>query len=454
MRIIVNDYSGHPFQVELSRALAARGHAVLHLYSSDFQTPKGDLQRNAEDAPTFEVAGLSIGEPFQKYNFFRRRGQEIAYAKLVCREIGTFKPDLVVGCNNPLDAQRRIQEFCRRRTVSFVFWLQDIYSSAIRCILSKTMPFVGHAIGAWYQGLERSLLRRSDHVVAISEDFLPQLAAWRVEGRQVSVIENWAPKSAAEALERDNPWSREHGLSDKKVALYTGTIGLKHNPDLLLDAADALKSDRDAKLVVVSEGKYAEYVKRRAAQKGLDNVAVLPFEPFSRYSQALASSEVLVAMIEPDAAAYSAPSKVLSYLRAGKPIVLAASAENLAAKTVRRANAGRVVSPCDRAGFVAAIGELLADDSQRAIFGASGKRYADARFDIGAIADEFEDVFRAAVAERRLRRRRGLGGWFAEPDDREDFEALGIRRKPIAQAANAGSGGACEAIARPGEAAG
>ena len=43
LRIAVHDYSGHPFQVQLSRALAERGHEVLHLYSTRFQTPRGPL---------------------------------------------------------------------------------------------------------------------------------------------------------------------------------------------------------------------------------------------------------------------------------------------------------------------------------------------------------------------------------------------------------------------------
>ena len=43
LRILVSDYSGHPFQVQLSRELARRGHEVIHSYSAGFQTPKGNL---------------------------------------------------------------------------------------------------------------------------------------------------------------------------------------------------------------------------------------------------------------------------------------------------------------------------------------------------------------------------------------------------------------------------
>ena len=57
MRIVVNDYSGHPFQIELSRELARRGHKVLHLYSAEFQTPKGDLIRKPERSGQFRDQG-------------------------------------------------------------------------------------------------------------------------------------------------------------------------------------------------------------------------------------------------------------------------------------------------------------------------------------------------------------------------------------------------------------
>ena len=37
MRIVLHDYPGHAFPVQLSRALAARGHQVLHIWFSAFQ---------------------------------------------------------------------------------------------------------------------------------------------------------------------------------------------------------------------------------------------------------------------------------------------------------------------------------------------------------------------------------------------------------------------------------
>lgn len=398
-KILINDYCGHPFQVELSRELARRGHQVLHVYSADDQTPKGDLLPGGEDPASFAVEGVSIGQPLQKYtNLARRRRQERAYGRLMCRRIEAFGPDIVVGSNNPLEAQNQIGNHCRRHSIPFVFWLQDIHSEAIKSFLSQKYAAAGTVVGTWYEWMERRVLRHADHIVAIADNFLPRLASWKIQKTRISVIENWAPRNKISVLPSDNPWRRAHGLAGKRVALYTGTIGLKHNPDLLLAAAESLTDEPDVQIVVVSEGKYATYVKNEAARRGLRNLTVLPFQPFETYSEVLASGDVLIAMIEPDAASYSAPSKVLSYLCSGRPIVLAANEHNIAAKIVQRSGAGVVVDSRDTRLFVDAIRNFLRNSAHRTAAGRRGREYADVAFDIERITDRFEQIFSSAYA--------------------------------------------------------
>jgi colanic acid biosynthesis glycosyl transferase WcaI len=403
-RILLNDYCGHPFQVELSRELARRGHDVLHVYSADDLTPKGDLLRGPDDPASFAVDALSLGEPLQKYNnLAKRRRQERAYGRLMCRRIESFQPDLVIGSNNPLEAQNLIGNHCRRQRIPFVFWLQDIHSEAIKSFLNQKSVAAGALIGSWYEWMEKRLLRNADQIVAIAENFRPRLQSWKVPSSRVSVVENWAPKNKISVLPSDNPWRRAQGLSGKRVALYSGTIGLKHNPDLLLAAAEAFKSEPDIQIVVVSQGKYANYLQDEATRRQLGNLRVLPFQPFESYSEVLATGDVLIAMIEPDAAAYSVPSKVLSYLCSGRPIVLAANEANLSAITVRRSGAGVVVDSRDSAQFVEAIRNFLSDAQTRAHAGERGRKYADETFDVQRIADRFEGIFDRACANKRER---------------------------------------------------
>jgi hypothetical protein len=84
MRILVHDYAGHPFQVQLSRALARSGHSVLHLHFASFQTPKGAVERRSDDPDNFAIEGLTLGRPFAKYNLSsckRRCSSGVAQAR-------------------------------------------------------------------------------------------------------------------------------------------------------------------------------------------------------------------------------------------------------------------------------------------------------------------------------------------------------------------------------------
>jgi glycosyltransferase involved in cell wall biosynthesis len=77
---------------------------------------------------------------------------------------------------------------------------------------------------------------------------------------------------------------------------------------------------------------------------------------------------------------------------AGRPILLAAPKENLAARTVEKAQAGIVVDPADEAGFLSAARRLRDSPELRASLGANGRAYAERTFDMKRITDKFERV--------------------------------------------------------------
>ncbi|HXQ68356.1 MAG TPA: hypothetical protein VN980_17435, partial [Alphaproteobacteria bacterium] len=117
MRILVHDYSGHAFPVQLSRALARRGHEVLHLYAAFFQSPKGKLALAPDDSASLAIEGLELGEPFAKYRFLTRRAQEQAYGALLAGRVAAFRPELVLCGQTPLDPLRNFQLWCRKHRI-------------------------------------------------------------------------------------------------------------------------------------------------------------------------------------------------------------------------------------------------------------------------------------------------------------------------------------------------
>ncbi|MBI1245768.1 MAG: glycosyltransferase [Alphaproteobacteria bacterium] len=396
MRILVHDYPGHAFPVQLSRALAARGHAVRHVCFPEFEAPKGPLARRADDPANFETAFLDLGEPFAKHSFLTRWRQERKLGALSAAAVVAWKPEIVLAGNAPVDVQAGTYKGARACGSAFVYWLQDLVGVAMRRILGQRLSLPGTLVGLAYEWRERRLLRAADAVVAITEDFRPLLEGWGVERRRTHTVENWAAREEISFPARDNAWAREHGLGDSLVFLYSGTLGLKHDPSLLLDLARARP---DAKIVVCSEGRGADWL--RANGGGQANLLVLPFQPFARLGEVLASADILVAVLEPDAGLYSVPSKVLTYLCAGRPLLLAVPPANLAARIVARAGAGLSAAPHDRPAFLAAASELAGDAAARASMGAKALDYAAKTFDISAIAARFEAILAEAARARK-----------------------------------------------------
>ena len=398
LRVLVHDYAGHPFQVQLSRELARRGHQILHLHFADNQTPKGDVEVHEDDPASFAIAGLALGRPFRKGDIVRRWYQERLYAQRLVQSVKTFSPDLVLSANTPLEVQRALLAACRARSVAFVPWVQDFYSAAVELVLAKRLNrLAGKLAGAVYRRLERSILRAADQVVYITSDFIDHTTGWRIDPKKCHVIENWAPLNEIPPRPRANDWARRQGLLEKTTFLYSGTLGHKHNPGLLLALAEAFRGDERVAVVCVAEGPGRAWLAEQRQARRLTNLLIEPPQSYADLPDVLASGDVLIALIEREAGVFAVPSKVLSYLCAQRPLLLAVPHENLAARTVTRAGAGLIVEPCDPAGFVAAGRTLLGDPGLRARFAAQARSYAEATFGIEAIADRFEAIFTAAL---------------------------------------------------------
>lgn len=396
MRILISDYSGHPFQVQLSRELARRGHDVLHVFSASFQTPKGRLVRDADDPPGFNIAGVRTKAPFAKHAFVKRRSQEIEIGDLVAAQIAEFRPDVVISSNAPLDTQRRIQAAARRAGAWFVFWVQDIYSHAITQVLRARLPLAGRPIGAYYRWLEASMLKASDHAVVIAEDFKGPVRDLAGPRLPMTVIENWAPLDEIAPYPRDNEWALSNLRPASFRLVYSGTIGFKHNPVLLLKLAENVEGD----VLVFSEGPAADWLAAEASARGLDNLIVSGWLPFDDLPKALSAADALIVILEPEAGIYSVPSKVLTYMCIGRPILGAMPKANLAARTITSHAMGRTVEPDDAAGLVSTARDLAADPEQRSKMGQAAYQYAQRTFDIATIANKFEAILPASAGKK------------------------------------------------------
>lgn len=388
MRIFIHDYGRFPFILQLAKELAKRERSVTYAYS-DAVSERADVNVTCENLELFPVA---VKGELSKKRFILRFLQEVKHGLVVTKELERIRPDIVVSANTPLDPQTMIWKWCRSRRTPFVYWVQDLVGLASFRILKSRMTGVGMVIGYHYMKLEKFLIRNSDEVLIIADTFYPYIESVGADSSRIHIFENWAPLDEMPTYDKVNDWSIAHGLADKEVVLYSGTIGFKHDPGVLLSLARRLQERPNARLVLISEGSAVAQLAEAVQSRHLDNVVILPFQEYRELPQALASADVLLAVLAHSAGDFSIPSKVLTYFCAGRAQVLAVPLHNRAVGMVTESGAGIAIAPNDEQGLCDRVFELLDRPALRLAMGTEARKFAEEHFDIKQIADRFERI--------------------------------------------------------------
>jgi colanic acid biosynthesis glycosyl transferase WcaI len=398
-KIFFIDYGNYPFIKEAVSNLFEKGMDASYLYSSSFPSPNKSSTQKTTSSSNQRIIPITIKGQFKKYSFIKRRYQEIEWARNCCATLDEHNPNIVVVANAPLEVLKLLNRWCRNNGSKFVFWMQDVHGIAIKKILSRKIPFLGNLIGLYYISLENRLLRNSDHVILISEDHRSVTEKAKVNSNRISVLENWALIDTPH-YKKNNEWSQRLNLHNSKNIIYSGTLGLKHNPNLLLELAKSLQDKNDKfKVVVISEGIGADWLKLKQQELNLQNLVLLPFQDYQDVPKVLATADVLTAILEPDASTFSVPSKILTYLCAGKPILAAVPESNLSARMLKNIAAGLVADPNDVDAYIkAAIHLISLSVTETESMSKRARSYAEEHFDPNLISSKLTNILNKVSA--------------------------------------------------------
>jgi len=388
---LIHDYSGHAFTIQLARWLAQQGMEAHYWYSRDIGSPKGDLQLHPGDPPTLSIKAVGGDGAVEKYAPLRRLKQELVYANALAAQARELAPTVTLS-NAPPHIQASLRKAVQERG-QFMLWMQDIYSLALHHLLARKSPLLAGLVKRLAQAYENTQLRKSDAVICISDAFRAYSERAGVQQDRCLVIENWAALEDLPALPKDNAWSRAHGLEDKFVFLFSGTLGLKHDPEVFVLLAQSLRGMPQAVCVVVSEGAGRDFLDKRKQVLDLPNLHLYDYQEHNVFPQILASGDVLIAILEPFASELSVPSKVLAYLCAGRPLLAAIPESNHSAQLVHLSGGGLLVPPGDNELFLSAAYSLMRDSSARQRYGKAAREFAESSFDVDRIGQRFLSAF-------------------------------------------------------------
>jgi glycosyltransferase involved in cell wall biosynthesis len=157
--------------------------------------------------------------------------------------------------------------------------------------------------------------------------------------------------------------------------MFGGNMGKAQAMETTIAVAELLRDDPEIRFTLFGAGAMVPWIEQAIVDRRLDNVRLggsMPPEAMpALYAQAGA---LLLTLVDDPLVAQTVPSKLQSYLAAGRPIVVAVNGE--AADIVREAGAGIACPAEDPIALAAAIRTLKAlSPAERAAMGASGCRF-------------------------------------------------------------------------------
>ena len=259
------------------------------------------------------------------------------------------------------------------RHIPFVYNLQDIFPDSLA---GTGLAKKGGLLWKIGRVIENFTYRNADKIIVISEDFKKNIMAKGVPEEKIVVIYNWVDQNAVVDIPRsENVLFDRYGLDRSKFYItYNGNIGLTQNMDMLLEVAKALESNEDIHFVLVGNGAYLEDVKRIIAERDVQNVTLLPFQPYEEISHVFSFGDVSLVISKPGVGANSVPSKTWSIMSASRP-VLANFDENELKSIIEKNNCGIFTKAGDKVAFTDAILKLYNDRELCREMGRNGRKF-------------------------------------------------------------------------------
>ncbi len=308
------------------------------------------------------------------------------------------RPDVVLAMSPPLTLGLAGWLAARRHRTPFVFNIQDVFPDVAVEVGAITNRHVIRA-ASW---LERFTYRRADAVTVLSDDLAANLAVklGPQDDDRVHVIPNFVDTDWIRPQDRMNAYRTEFGLGDRTVVMYAGNVGFSQSLDLVIDAADAVRSRSDVVFVINGGGSAREPLMAEVRRRGLDNVVFVGLLPKERLPELLAAGDIHLVPLKKGLAASSVPSKTYSILAAGRCLLASIDEGTEVARIVAAADAGLAVPPDDGAAFNAALTALLDDPERVERHGRSARAHVERWVSPAAVAARYEELFEVLRGRR------------------------------------------------------
>lgn len=206
-------------------------------------------------------------------------------------------------------------------TVLYNILVTKKYAKKKKIIYNVQDMFPGSSIASgimpqkWMQKifflLQKIAYKKSDVIVAISEDMKQKLIEQNVPKEKIRVIVNWFDdQSIHQVMWNENRFVKKYNLSKNKFYVqYAGTMGYVFDYRMVIAVAEKLKAYEDIIFQMIGDGSQKQDFINEVNRKNLTNIEFLPLESQEMVSDVYSACSICFIPLKKGVIGNSVPSK-------------------------------------------------------------------------------------------------------------------------------------------------
>ncbi len=135
---------------------------------------------------------------------------------------------------------------------------------------------------------------------------------------------------------------------DRFKIVYTGNLGIAQDSDFIIDFIKKNRSSDKLSFIIAGHGNKMNELKHLADDLNFDNLYLFDFLHDDEYEKLLLLADLFLLSLKQELSGLASPSKLYSYLAAGKPIIAIVDKNSRFAEFILNENIGVV---CDSNSF-------------------------------------------------------------------------------------------------------
>jgi colanic acid biosynthesis glycosyl transferase WcaI len=304
------------------------------------------------------------------------------------------KPDIVILDSWPIIAAFIQTVTSKIRKICILYYIQDLYPEAVNAsgMLDKKSTIT--RVLLW---IDDRICGLVDGIIVISQKMMELVTKTRPHSiGKVHIIRNWLDLQYIKPFDGENKWRAEVGIpEDEIIFMHAGTMGFASGVDILVTVADKLRGIPGIRIVCVGEGPLKEKILQEQKAKHLTNLSVLGFQPRDRVNEMQSAADVMLLITSLQMGVSSVPSKMITYLAVGKPVLCSVAENSDIAQLVRINDIGVIVPPGDAAKISEGILQFVSmSREQLKQKGFKARELAQQMYSLPRALQDFDDLFR------------------------------------------------------------